>query len=96
MPEEESKPPPVRTFFANTTEVHYSSSDFCIEFSVNSPSGTEPLFVIFMTPEAAKTLHRILGVDIENYERDYRKLPEPQLVAPEGEKAGPKKPEIYR
>ncbi len=96
MTEEESKPPPVRSYFANVSEVHYSSNDSCIEFSVNSPRGTELLFPIFMTPEAAKTLHRILGIDIENYERDYRKLQEPQLVPPKGEKAGPKKPDIYR
>ena len=92
----EEVPQQIRTFYANGSQVHYSKQDFCVTFSVDSPTGTEVLFAIMMPPEAAKVLLRILEVNVNLYEKEYRKMGEPTLIATEDKKAVEKEKPIYR
>ncbi len=86
----------IRTLYANSSQVHYSKQDFCVTFSVDSPSGTETLFALLMPPEAAKVLLRILEVNVKLYEEEHRKLGEPTLITTEDKKAVEKVKPIYR
>ena len=65
-------------------------------FSVDSPTGTEPLFAIMMPPEAAKALLRILEIDVNQYEKEHRKMDEPTLITTEDKKTVEKGKPIYR
>jgi hypothetical protein len=60
--------------------VHYSRNDFFVTLGVNSPTGTERILSINMSPEAAKTLFRILEINVELYEKEHRKIGEPTLI----------------
>lgn len=95
MSQEETPAQPARTCYANSSQVHYSRDDFYIEFKVNSPFGTETLSAVFMSPEAAKVLLRILEVNMKNYEEEHRKIGEPNLVVEESKVVEKEKP-MYR
>jgi hypothetical protein len=88
--------PQIRTFYANGSEVHHSKQDFCITFSVDSPSGTKTLFAVLTPPEAAKVLLRILEANVNSYEQEYRKIEEPKLITTEDKKSVEKEKPIYR
>ena len=93
-----SEAKPVPSCFANDFQVHYSRNDFFLTLRINSPSGTEETLAIYMSPEAAKTLLRILEVNVELYEKKYRKLGEPTLImqAKRKRKKIVQRPPIYR
>jgi len=81
--------------FANSFQVHYSKADFHITLAVETPNGRRTLLGLFMSPEGAKTLLRILEINVNQYEETHRKIDEPKLITDEDKTVQQEKP-IYR
>jgi len=80
--------------FANSFQVHYSKADFHIALAVETPNGERTLLGIFVSPEGAKTLLRILETNVKLYEETHRKIDEPKLITAEDKTVEQEKP-IY-
>jgi len=76
-----ARPQPV---YVNSFEATYSKYEFCVTLGVVTPTGTQNLFDVLMTPEGAKTLLKVLEHQVKRYEEAVRKIEEIKITVEKG------------
>jgi len=72
--------------YSNYATVVYSFTEFVIDFGKTVPASRRPIYKggAMIPPAAAKELHRVLGVEIGDYEKKYGTIPDPPSEEKEG------------